>query len=97
MLTSSERHFIEQWREQRSGPRWQYYLLFIFAWGVVSFLIIFFLAKLFTNLWEKGGAGMIYIFIGLALVCGFIATHFTYVRSEKRYKNIIVREKIKAN
>jgi hypothetical protein len=97
MITNSERHFIEQWSEQKSGPRWQYYLLFTFAWGVVSFLIIFFLAKLLTNLWEKGGANMIYIFIGLALVCGFVSTHFTYIRSEKRYKKIMQREKSAAN
>ena len=84
---------MEQWREQRSGPRWQYYLLFIFAWTVVSFLIIFFLAKLLTNLWEKGGSEMIYIFIALAVICGFLVTHITYTRSEKKYQKIIAREK----
>jgi len=97
MISNSERHFIEQWREQRSGPRWQYYLLFTIAWGVVSFLIIFFLAKLFTNLWETGGSGLIYIFIALALVSGFLSTHITYVSSEKRYKKIMKRENIQAN
>ncbi|MEO8853127.1 MAG: hypothetical protein ABI359_05080 [Ginsengibacter sp.] len=97
MITNSERHFIEQWREQRSGPKWQYYLLFTLAWGVVSFLIIFFLAKLFTNLWETGGSGLIYIFIALALVSGFLSTNITYVSSEKRYKKIMKRENIQAN
>lgn len=97
MITNSERRFIEQWREQKSGPRWQYYLLFTFAWGVVSFLIIFFLAKLFTNLWETGGAGLIYVFIGVALVCGFLSTHFTYVSSEKKYKKIMKRENTQLN
>ncbi|HEY5391780.1 MAG TPA: hypothetical protein VIJ57_06675 [Hanamia sp.] len=97
MISNSERHFIEQWREQRSGPKWQYYLLFTFAWGVVSFLIIFFLAKLFTNLWATGGPKLIYIFVALGLVAGFLSTHITYVSSEKRYKKIMKRENIQAN
>lgn len=97
MISNSERHFIEQWREQKSGPKWQYYLLFTFAWGVVSFLIIFFLAKLFTNLWATGGPKLIYIFIALALIAGFLSTHITYLSSEKKYKKIIKRENSGAN
>lgn len=97
MITHSERQFIEHWREQKSGPRWQYYLLFTFAWGVISFLIIFFLAKLFTNLWETGGPELIYVFIAVALVSGFLVTHLTYVSSEKKYKKIMKRENIQLN
>lgn len=93
MITHTDRRFIEQWREQKSGPRWQFYLLFTIAWSVVSFLVIFFLTKLFTQLWEKGGADLIYIFIGISIISGFLSTHFTYTINEKRYKKIIEKSK----
>ena len=92
-MTSSERRFVEQWREQKSGPRWQYYILFSFAWSVVSFLVIFFLTKLFTNLWETGGANLIYLLIAISIICGVSFTHFNYIKSEKRYKRILDKEK----
>gem|GEM_PF-789038 len=93
LMTSSDRHFLEQWKEQRSGPKWKYYLLYSVAWTVVSFLVIFFLTKLFTNLWETGGANLIYILIAISIVSGILSTHFTYLTSEKRYKKIVDREK----
>ena len=93
MITNAERRFIEQWREQKSGPRWKYYLLFTFAWTVVSFLVIFFLLKLFTNLWETGGPNLIYIMIAAAIIIGFFFTHFTYVANEKKYRAIMERER----
>ncbi len=93
MITNAERRFIEQWREQKSGPKWKYYLLFTFAWTVVSFLVIFFLLKLLTNLWETGGPNLIYIMIGAAVIIGFFSTHFTYVTNEKKYHAIIERER----
>lgn len=92
MITNSERHFINQWLEQGSGPRWKYYLQFTIAWTIVSFLVIFFLTKLFTNAWEKGGQYFIVLILLLSLLSGFLATHFTYTLSEKRYKKIMVRE-----
>lgn len=94
MITRSEIRFIEQWREQKSGPKWKYYLLFSIAWTVVAFLVIFFLAKSFTNLWETGGPGLIYIFLILAAVIGIVSTHLTYTINEKKYRKIL--EKIKA-
>ncbi|MEO6906195.1 MAG: hypothetical protein ABI148_07525 [Ginsengibacter sp.] len=93
MLTSSERHFVEQWREQKSGPKWKYYLLYCVAWSVVSFLVIFFLTKLFTNLWENGGPNLIYLLIAISIIAGISSTHFNYINSEKRYKKIIDKEK----
>ena len=92
MISNTEKHFINQWKEQRSGPRWKYYLQFTIAWTVVSFLVIFFLTKLFTNAWEKGGRNMIFLFAAAAIIIGFLATHFTYSLSEKRYKKIMKRE-----
>ncbi|MEO6289171.1 MAG: hypothetical protein ABIO76_04595 [Ginsengibacter sp.] len=93
MITNKEKHFINHWLEQKSGPRWKYYLQFTIAWTVVSFLVIFFLTKLFTELWETGGEGLIYVIIILSVVIGFLATHFTYSLSEKRYKKIMEGEK----
>jgi hypothetical protein len=93
MITNAERRFLEQWRDQKSGPRWKYYLLFGLGWTVISFLIIFFLLKLFTNLWETGGPNLIYVMIGAALITGLISTHFTYVTNEKKYHSILQRER----
>jgi cation transporter-like permease len=92
MLSNSERHFMEHWAEQKSGPRWKYYLQFTIAWTVVSFLVIFFLTKLFTTAWETGGNNLIIFLIIASILCGWFATHFTYTRSERRYRLILKRE-----
>ena len=92
MITNAERRFIEQWRDQKSGPRWKYYLIFTLGWTVVSFLVIFFILKLFTNLWETGGPDLIYIMVGAALIIGFFSTHYTYVTNEKKYHAIMQRK-----
>ena len=92
MISGAERRFINQWLEQKSGPRWKYYVQFSIAWTIVSFLVIFFLTKLFTSAWETGGQNLIFLLIGLSILSGFLATHLTYTFSEKRYKKIIKRE-----
>lgn len=92
MITKQEKHFIAHWLEQKSGPRWKYYLQFTIAWTVVSFLVIFFLTKLFTEAWETGGESLIYLILIISFVIGFLATHFTYVLSEKRYKKILQKK-----
>ena len=97
MISNSERHFIAQWQEQKSGPRWKYYLQFTIAWTVVSFLVIFFLTKLFTHLWETGGRNLIFICIAVSIAIGFLSTHLTYSLSEKKYKKIMKREEDKLN
>lgn len=97
MISNSERHFIEQWKDQKSGPRWKYYLQFTIAWTVVSFLVIFFLTKLFTPLWETGGRNLIFILIGISIVSGFLSTHLTYNLSEKKYNKIMKREEVRGS
>ena len=92
MISNSERHFIVHWTEQKSGPKWKYYLQFTFAWTVVSFLVIFFLSKLFTDAWETGGRNLIFLLMVLSILSGFLATHFTYYVSEKRFTKILKRE-----
>ncbi|MDQ2720861.1 MAG: hypothetical protein M3Z26_14030 [Bacteroidota bacterium] len=89
MLTNSEKHFINNWQEQKSGARWKFYLLFSMAWAVVSFLVIFFLTKLFTNLWETGGQSLIYIILITSIISGFVSTHLTYIINERRLKKIL--------
>ena len=87
---------MDHWADQKSGPRWKYYVQFTIAWTVVSFLVIFFLTKLFTNAWETGGNSIIILFITASVIAGFLATHVTYTVSDKRYKRIIIeREKEK--
>src|SRR5665213_111135 len=95
MITNIERRFINQWLEQKSGPRWKYYFLFGLAWSAVSFLVIFFLTKLFTSLWETGGPNLIYTLIVISVVVGISYTHYTYVTTEKKYHKIVDREKEK--
>ena len=97
MITNSERHFIEDWQEQKSGPKWKFYLLFSIAWTVVSFLVIFFLTKLFTDLWENGGANLIYILVAISIILGFLSTHFTYVINERRFRKIVQKNKENLN
>ena len=92
MITKPDRRFIDHWLEQKSGPKWKYYLQFSVAWTIVSFLVIFFLTKFFTSAWEKGGRYMVISFVILSILIGFFATHITYTISEKRYKKIIQKE-----
>ncbi len=92
MISKSERRFINQWLEQKSGAKWKYYLQFSIAWTIVSFLVIFFITKFFTRAWETGGRNMIFVFIMAAIIAGFLATHLTYTLSENRYRKIIERE-----
>jgi len=93
MITKPERRFIDHWQEQKSGPKWKYYFQFTVAWTIVSFLVIFFLTKLFTSAWETGGRYMILLFAAISVLAGFLATHLTYLLSEKRYKKILQKEK----
>lgn len=97
MLSSADRQFLNHWPEQKSGPKWKFYLLFSVAWSVITFLVIFFLTKLFTNLWETGGQYMIYVWIGISIIAGILYTHFTYVTNERRYKKIIENNKEELN
>jgi hypothetical protein len=93
MISNSDKHFINDWNEQKSGPKWKFYLLFSIAWSVISFLVIFFLTKLFTNLWETGGQNLIYVLVSISIISGFLSTHFSYVINEHRYKKILEKNK----
>jgi uncharacterized membrane protein HdeD (DUF308 family) len=92
MITKSEQRFINQWSDQKSGPRWKYYIQFSIAWTIVAFFVIFFFTKLFTNIWETAGPNVIYLFAALAVISGIVTTHLNYTLSEKKYKKIIAKQ-----
>ncbi len=97
ILTSAERNFLTHWKDQKSGPKWQFYGLYSLAWSVVSFLVIFFFTKLFTNLWETGGPNLIYGIIIIAIISGVVSTHYMYVSNERKYQRIILKVKQQNN
>lgn len=97
ILTSAERNFLTHWKEQKSGPKWQFYGLYSMAWSVVSFLLIFFFSKLFTNLWETGGPNLIYGIIIISIISGVVSTHYMYVSNERKYQRIILKVKEQNN
>lgn len=91
MLTSSEKKFIQSWKEQSSGPRWKYYLQYIIAWTTVSFLCLFFLTKLIMSD-RKMGSLSFFIILAAALLLATAITHIVYTSNEKRIKKILERE-----
>jgi cation transporter-like permease len=93
MISNSDKHFINDWNQQKTGPKLKFYLLLSIAWSVISFLVIFFLTKLFTNLWETGGQNLIYVLVSISIISGFLSTHFSYVINERRYKKILEKNK----
>ena len=92
MLTSSERHFMQSWKEQREGPKWKYYLQYIIAWSTVSFLSLFFLTKLIMSDRSMGGWISFYIVLIVSIIVATLATHIIYQSNEKKYKRILQRE-----
>ncbi|MEO6819273.1 MAG: hypothetical protein ABI266_07535 [Ginsengibacter sp.] len=97
MIKHTDQQFIDHWIDQKSGPKWKYYFTFSLAWTVVSFLVIFFLTKLFTQLWETGGANLIYTLVTISIIIGILSTHFSYVWHEKRYHDIVKKNEITLN
>ncbi len=96
-MKSADRRFIENWKDQRKGSRTGYYLTYIVGWTIVSFFVLFFLSKLFTNLWETGGKSLVYIFIGISLVAAFLVTHLTYTGNEKKLQKLMNEYKEELN
>ncbi len=93
VLTSSEKHFIQSWKEQRHGPRWKYYVQYTIAWGIVTFLVLFFLMKLIIAERNMGGLATFYIILPVSIIIAFAVTHFTYVINERRLNRILQKEK----
>lgn len=92
MLTSSERYFMQSWKEQREGPKWKYYLQYIIAWSTVSFLSLFFLTKLIMSDRSMGGWISFYIVLIVSIIVATLVTHIIYQSNEKKYRGILQRE-----
>ena len=93
MLTTSEKNFIRDWQIQKEGPKWKYYLQYIFAWTTVIFLSSFFLLKLIMADRSMGGWTSFYIILPLSIVLATLITHFVYQTNEKKLQRILEKEK----
>ena|ERR1035437_3592533 len=89
MLTNSEKIFIRNWEEQKKGPRWKYYLQYIGAWTVVTFLCIFFIVKLAMTDRDMGGVTSFYIIFSTSIVLAAIITHLVYTTNEKKLHRLL--------
>lgn len=89
MIKPEDRRFIEQWSDQRKGSKVGYYAIYTIAWGVIIFLIIFFLTRLFTSLWNTGGQYLALLFIAISLVASVIITHYIWTNNEKRLHRLM--------
>jgi len=92
MLTPVEKKFIRDWKIQREGPAWKYYLQYIIAWSTVSFLSLFFLVKLIMSDRSMGGWISFYIVLGVSFTLAILITHIVYQSNEKKFKTILKRE-----
>jgi len=92
MLSVKEKKFIRDWRIQKEGPRWQYYLQYIVAWSTVIFLSLFFLLKLLMADRSMGGWTSFYIVAPLSIVLAALITHLVYQTNEKKLQQILQRE-----
>lgn len=96
-MKPTDRRFIESWKDQRKGSRASYYIIYSIGWTVVGFFVLFFLSKLFTNLWQTGGSSLVYIFIAISVVTAVLVTHFTWSGNEKRLKRLMQEYKEELN
>lgn len=96
-MIPEDRRFMAYWKDQRQGSRAGYYAIYTLGWGAVIFFILFFLAKIFTNLWETGGPYLAIIFIAIALILSFLVTHYTWKKNEKRLHALMQKEAERLN
>ena len=92
MLTTKEKVFIRDWKIQKEGPKWKYYLQYIIAWSTVIFLSLFFLLKLIMPDRSMGGWISFYIAAAVSVALGALITHLVYQTNEKKLQQIQQRE-----
>jgi len=90
LISNKERRFLRQWEEQRKGGKLTYVLLYtvigtfitaiIFSVGMVIFYRIVFASKGF------------WIMLATSFVFSLLLTFYSWISSEKKFKNIIRRE-----
>ncbi|MEO6328470.1 MAG: hypothetical protein ABIO55_06040 [Ginsengibacter sp.] len=91
MLSSSEKHFIQSWKDQRDGPRWKYYSIYIIAWSTVTFLSLFFLTKLIMSDRNMEWISF-YAMLTASITLATLVTHIVYIMNEKKFKKILERK-----
>jgi hypothetical protein len=92
MLSPAEKKFIRDWEIQKEGPRWQYYLQYIFAWTTVTFLSLFFLIKVIISERNMGGWTSFLIVLFISILLASIITHLVYQANEKKLRRLASRE-----
>lgn len=93
MLTTAEKNFIRDWKIQKEGPKWKYYLQYIAAWSTVIFLSSFFLLKLLMSDKTMGGWTSFYVVAPLSIVLAVVITHLVYQTNERKLQQILDKEK----
>lgn len=92
MLTHKEKNFIRDWQIQKEGPKWKYYVQYIFAWTTVLFLSLFFIVKLVMSDRSMGGWISFFIILGTSLLLAALITHLVYQVNEQKLERLKQRE-----
>ena len=92
MLTTSEKTFIRLWQEQKAGPKWKYYLMYIIAWTVVIFLSLLFILKWIMPQRDMGGWTSFYIVLPLSVLSAALTTHLVYQTNEKKLQQLLEKQ-----
>ena len=92
MLTTSEKTFIRHWQEQKEGPKWKYYLMYIVAWTVVIFLSMLFILKWIMPQRDMGGWTSFYIVLPVSIISAALTTHLVYQTNEKKLQKLIQKQ-----
>ena len=93
MLTTSEKTFIRHWQEQKEGPKWKYYLMYIIAWTVVIFLSLLFILKWIMPQRDMGGWTSFYIVLPVSILSAALTTHLVYQTNEKKLEKLLQKQK----
>lgn len=97
MLTRSDERFIKSWSEQKDGSKWKFYLQYIIAWGVVIFLILFFLLKLIVANVDLGKIEFFLIILPSSIILAAVITHIVYTTNERKLKILLEKHDIPDN
>ncbi|GAC1586077.1 MAG: hypothetical protein NVS3B19_04300 [Ginsengibacter sp.] len=94
MLTRAEERFITNWLEQKEGPKWKFYVQYTIAWGIVFFLCLFFILKMFVDNINLGEIKYFLIILPSSFVLSLIVTHLIYAVNENKLRKLREKEKI---
>jgi hypothetical protein len=92
MLTTREKTFIRLWQEQKSGPKWKYYIQYSIAWTVVIFLSLLFIIKLIMAERDMGGWTSFYIVVPVSVLLAALTTHLVYQTNENKLHRLLQKQ-----